>query len=524
MERLIGDELESFAGSVFREMGLTCIGQLNNVCLLDLDPEGPYSSDEHLEFDFLIPYENTCLIGEITARSDPSDLVKKYKRFRRHYNIIRGLDLDVDIWASLGVPSDKLNSFREIAELKGFFVTTSLQRFDVDLTEVANIARFYKIDWDLIVEYSESIGEYAQHHFLNVFDIQESKPEQALMLSEEAHNLVRTVGKKVASGEVGVANVYTFEVSPYSLLPIAKVYRRDELPNLSLASGEEYQRPLLPDKLRSIRGKLKEATEFMFPNSILVVLSSDCHLHEGTTLFIPQRYGALSVIDGQHRLFSYADEAIEEQVGDEGQIMVAAIQFLEADQETINKYSARTFVEINTNQTRVPRQHLDAIAYPILGETTPRAIAAQVILQANERKSRLYGLFETTQTGLGIIRATTVLTALKTITSIRKVKRLRGAQRGSRFQKKLGYENLFGLDIEELMQAEALIQRGVGCFERFFNQVAQTFHHDWPERCEEKGSSLEYAKMIAGFVKLLRLFIEEGLDWQSVEAELLIRP
>jgi DGQHR domain-containing protein len=520
MTTLKGEKLEDLGKGVFERIGLICINRLEHVRLLDIDPEGPYSSSEHLEFDFLIPYQNTCLIGEITARKDPSDTRKKYNRFRRHYDVIRGLEWDEKLWAALGVTRNKLRRFREIEEIKGFFITTLLQRFDVDLSSVSNIARFYRIDWDLIVEYSESVGGYAQHHFLDIFHIQDSIPHHALMLSSAAHKLVRIPKKKIASGDVGLADVYTFEISPYDLLPIAKVYRRDELPNLSLASAEDYQRPLLPVKLKDIRHKLLKEPEFIFPNSILVVLSTECHLDEKGTLYIPQDYGALSVIDGQHRLFSYADENVEKKLGGESRIMVTAIQFPDATGEIIQKYSAKTFVEINTNQTRVSRQHLDAIAYPILGETTPRAIAAQIILQSNERKGKLHGFFETTQTGLGIIRAATVLSALKTITSIRKIKRLQSAQRGSRLKKKQGYENLFGEKVEKLTDADTLIRRGVVCFEHYFNLVARVFFHDWPERGQEKGTALEYAKMIAGFVKLLRLFSEEGLDWKCVEVEL----
>lgn len=521
MTELSGEELENYGKEIFEKIGLICINTFCQVPLLEIDPEGSYSSGEHLEFDFLIPYGDICLIGEITARSDPADVEKKYRSFRRHYNLVTGLDLNEDKWLRLGVPTERLGSFENIDEFRGFFITTSMERFDVSLSAVPNIALFYRIDWKLTIEYTESIGEYTKHHFLDVFNIQHSVPGRDwLRLSQDSDDLVCASRKRIASGEVGLADVYTFRISPYKLLPLAKVFRRDELPDLSLSSPDNYQRPLLPAKLNSIRRKLRRDPEFMFPNSILVVLSSECEVTRSGTLRIPQNYAALSIIDGQHRLFSYADKGIRER-NEGSQIMVTAIRFRDADDATINEYSARAFVEINTNQTRVSRSHLDAIAYPILGETTPRAIAAQIILKANERRgSSLYGFFETTQTGLGIVRATTVLMALKTITSIKKIKRLRDAQRGSTLIKKQGYENLFDRPLEELTDAETLIQQGVICFEHYFNLVKSTFHHDWPERGENNESSLAYSKMIAGFVKLLRLFIQEGLDWKSVKTEL----
>ncbi len=346
----------------------------------------------------------------------------------------------------------------------------------------------------------------------------QATPRESLTLQRIPHNLIRIPSKKIASGDIGPADVFTFEASPYELLPLARVYRRDELPSLS--SESEYQRPLIPDKIASIRKKLLESQGFMFPNNILVVLSEDCR-YENETLTIPKKYGAISVIDGQHRLFSYADEEIEQRLGGHSRILVTAIKFRDADEEAIRRYSARTFVEINTNQTRVPRTHLDAIAYEILGETDSRAIAAQIILRANERQgSSLYGLFDTNQTGLGMIRATTVLVALKPITNLNSIRGLRNVRKKDRRQKRQGYENLFEAPIDELCQAETLIERGVVCVEHYFNLVAEIFRLDWPERGKIKHSSLEYTKMIAGLVKLLGQFITDGLDWQAVRAEL----
>lgn len=520
MAELIGSELEDFGQTVFTRMGLTCIHRLNQVRLIDIDSSGPYSRDEHLELDYLIPYEDTCLVGEITGRSDSSDVENKYRQFRRHFDMVRRLVPNESIWQSIGVPDAYLNRFRKISNIKGFFITTRLQRFDVNLSEVAGIACFYRIDWQLIEQYSQAIGRYTKYHFLHRFDIPEAIPRRSLTLRKDLHNLMRTPDKRIASGEVGPADVYTFEASPYELLPMARVYRRDELPSLSPEPARDYQRPLIPKKLRSIRDKLVETQDFMFPNSILVVLSSDCR-YESETLIIPERYGAIEVIDGQHRLFSYADEDVRRRIGDDARIMVTGIQFRDADEHAIRRYSARTFIEINTNQTRIRPTHLDAIAYPILGVTDPRAIAAQIILRANERSgSSLYGLFDTNQTGLGIIQATTVIVALKSITNINTIKNLQNATRGNPLDKRKGYENLFGCSIKEVAKPEELINRGVACFEQYFNRVAGVFKHDWPKRGQTRGSSLEYAKMIAGFVKLLWQFICEGLDWDAVQSEL----
>ena len=523
MTDLTGYPLQDFGQQVFTTMGLDSIGSLNQVRLVGIAPSGPYTRDEHIEFDYLIPYENICLVGEITARQNPDSVRNKYRRFRQHYDILRQLaGRDEGFWRKLGVPTENLSGFRQINDFRGFFITTRLQRFDVELSPAPAIVRFYATDWHLLVAYSDSIGAYAADHFLHLFDIPVVEPNAALIVRKDPHGLLRIPDRKVASGNVGLADVYTFEVSPYDLFPMAKVYRRDELARVSLASQDDYQRPLLPDKLDSIRAKLLANQDFMFPSSILAVLSSDCRYNcSEATLMIPKKHGALSIIDGQHRLFSYAQDCVRQRVGDHSRIMVTAILFRDTEEEAIREYSARGFVEINTNQTRVPRTHLDAIAYPILGDSSPRAIAAQVILKANERRqSKLYGLFDTVQTGLGIIQATTVVAALQSITNIRRIQRLRGAQRGSPLKTRLGYERLFGADVVALSEPDSLIERGEVCLTQYFNRVGTVFAHDWPQRGESSYSTLAFAKMIAGFVKLLWHFIQDGLDWRAVQTEL----
>lgn len=518
---LEGDELEQLGKAVFEKIGLTCIYPLEHVRLIDLDPGGQHSLYEHLEFDFLIPLGTTCLIGEITSRSQPRALRRKYRKFRDHYRFLVRLKPDEAIWEQLGVQSNELRSFRDVETYRGFFITTQLEEFDVNLSATTEIVRLYRSDWRLLVDYSDSIGSYAAPHFIRRFQVEEELPIDSLTLHRQNSQLMPTLRRKIAS-EVGLADVFTFEISPYNLLEIAEVYRRDGLN--SLEPAPEYQRPLIPKKLRSIRRVLLVDPDFMFPNSILVVLSNDCRYRDGI-LTIPKNYGAISVIDGQHRLFSYADDNIRALIEDDCRIIVTAIKFRQADSNAIFKYSAQTFVEINTNQTRVARTHLDAIAYDILGKTTARAIAAKVILLLNEERrtgNALYGLFDTNRTGLGIIRATTILTSLKALTNRKRIQRLRSARSGARLDLRRGYEKLFESSIENLYQPETLIEKTAQAVERYFNLVRSAFEHDWPRRNEENRSSLRYAKVIAGFVKLFwKDFMAEGFTWPEVEAELV---
>lgn len=521
MDQLRGDELQAYGQNLFTSMGMTCLLSLEQARLVELDPNGSHAQEEHLEFDYLIPDGNTCFIVEITGRSRRDDVEEKYNKFRNQYNLVDRLPAEDRLWRLLNVPDEQLRFFRGVTQLRAAFLTTKLQRFDVRLGSVPNIAIFYKADCALLDVYSRSIGSYAKPHFVHRFGIAAATGYRPVRVQKDEHSLFRTENKKIASGDIGLADLYTFEISPYELLPVAQVYRRDQLPSLLPATESDYQRPLMPDKLDSIRTSLLADPDFVFPTNILVVLSSDCEYSaEDESLMIPERYGAVSIIDGQHRLFSYADASIKNTLGGISKIMVTAIQFRSPDMSEVSKYSAKTFVEINTNQTRVRPSHLDAIAYEVLGQTTARAIAAQVILKINEREgSKLYGAFDTNQTGLGFISTATVITALQAITNVEKVRKLGRAQRGTRLSERRGYEYLFGKPVDELCDADILIQRGVVCVERYFNEVASNFREDWPTR-RHRRSSFQYAKMIAGLVMLLRDFIREGLDWASVRVEL----
>jgi hypothetical protein len=205
----------------------------------------------------------------------------------------------------------------------------------------------------------------------------------------------------------------------------------------------------------------------------------------------------------------------------EGKILVTAVKF--PDGADVERESARIFVEINTNQTRVAATHLDAIAWPILRVSTPRALSAQVLLKANARKNaKLYGLLITSQTRQGLISAKTVLGSLTTYVSKERIKDARDNPR--RTEWRVGYEQLLGLrSLEELgdpIDPERLISHATSCLVKFFDLVAERFPADWPKRGGPRpGSALELAKMIAALVRLLRTLSDEGLSWKEVAAE-----
>jgi DGQHR domain-containing protein len=522
MTDLSGIALERKGKEIFESLGFDCFVGRRQTRLAELFPGGAFAHGEHLELDFLIPCGDVCLIGEITSRRDSSDIRRKYGKFKNQITLLSQIALNPHVWELLGIPEDMTYLFSDVVNIKSFFVVSNFKKFDVDWELSDNIAHFFDTDFVSIEQYAKCTGKFCKNYFSRLFDLNGSiGVRRPLQLGMQNHHLLRTTNKIIAGGTIGAADVFSFEADPYELIPYAHVFRRDLLPDLASNAVGKYQRPLIIKKLEQIRSTLINKPNFMFPNSILVVLSGDCRYSiSDNILEIPDTYGAMSVIDGQHRLFSYASEAIQSIVRNRTKIMVTAIKFREHNIDIVNKYSARTFIEINMNQTKIESTHLDAIAYEILGETTPKALAAHVLLKLNERNNALRGLFDTNQTKMGIIPTKTVLTELRKITDLSCITKIESATRGKKYITKLGHEKLVDIDFSAILTDGQIIDKYIICLERYFNLVARVFEHDWPKRNETNYSLMKYAKIIAAFIQLFRQFISEGRNWREVEREL----
>ena len=133
MEGLAGHELEGYGQRMFGHMRLSCFHRLNQARLIELQPGGAYSPSEHVEFDYLIPRDNVCLVVETTGRRGPVEVRRKDDRLRRHYNSRQFAVKKERIWCLLGVPEEGLSNFRSVTQLRRLFITTKLEKFDVNL-------------------------------------------------------------------------------------------------------------------------------------------------------------------------------------------------------------------------------------------------------------------------------------------------------------------------------------------------------------------------------------------------------
>lgn len=520
-----GKNLEEKGKEVLSNLGLHVNYDLNDARLLDIDPDGSHESGQHLEVDYLIPTDNFVLVGEITGRSSSkSDVKEKFRSFKNHFNTIKNCEFDTDFWLSLGVPEEDIHHYVGRKELRGFFITNQYTEYSLAIPDVPNIVSLYKNNWETLISYSNTVGSYAKRHFLEKLEISADSGVKKDLVFTRGNSLSAQRYRSISSNVGSFAHLYRFDVSPYEILPITKVARRDNLPSLHDDKDDEYQRPLREEKINSIRNILRNNKNFLFPNNILCVLSSDCHYSEESHhLTVPYEYGSITVVDGQHRLYSYADEQIESLLTNP-LIPVAAIEFETEDRHEISSYSAYIFLEINANQTKIEPKYLDSISYDILGDTDSKSLAAKILKEVNEMEDDcLYGLFDIYRSGQGFFEIGTIRNKLSQITNLDKVDSLTNAERGARFQRRSGYENLFDEEIDSLSEAEVMVEKGQILIRRFFKNFKKRFRLDWPDReidQTKQKTTLSLAKSFAGLIRLIQYFLEEGSDWSDIDESL----
>lgn len=157
-------------------------------------------------------------------------------------------------------------------------------------------------------------------------------------------------------GKMGGKVYYSFSIEPEKLLKIGYVLHRNSVnddPNLM----PTYQRLVKKDRLNAIRAFINKGG--YFPNSIILNIDNsrndlkfdfaDKRIETSETrigiLHLPQVYRSAYIIDGQHRLYGYADT----KYASKDSIPVIAFEDLP------EKEQLQLFIDINENQKAVPK-------------------------------------------------------------------------------------------------------------------------------------------------------------------------
>lgn len=184
-------------------------------------------------------------------------------------------------------------------------------------------------------------------------------------------------------GKMGGLTYYSFNIEPEKLLKFGYILHRNDA-NADLMPT--YQRLIKKNRIVKIREFVKNGG--FFPNSVVInidqqkvkfdraSLQVDKSLSRIGVLSLPQKYRSAHIIDGQHRLYGYADT----EYGSSNTIPVIAFVGLRKNDQV------RLFMEINENQKTVPKNLQNTLNGNLLWESednNDRRKAIRLVLAQN---------------------------------------------------------------------------------------------------------------------------------------------
>ncbi len=497
-----------------KEMGIKCYGEHGQIPLQALHSRS--QPGDHLEIDIVCLIKNICILVETTTQANNNN--NKIIKFIRHCELIVDSPLPNDELFShfQGIPDDELINFTGISDWRYLYIGTSSELITQSITrdkypDTDRLQIYNEENWEYLKLLELTIKKDAKYEFLASVDINPSDIGDAYLGGNDlTKRCLQLTNKTLFPGQTDIlANLFVVTFKPDELLRIVRVLRYQGQPmDISLDSSTNvqsggYQRILIPDKLKKIREFINNDPKVAFPTNLTLVLSNECNV-DGRNLKIPSKYASIDIIDGQHRLFSYALSS--EQVREEALLIATAIKFNTADEQKINQYAARTFITINREQTKVKKDLLYLISYDILGEKTPISIAAKILKEcdARQRLSRIFALspfIKKNQFGQNPIPIISIVNELARIFIEEKLDKILLS---------------IGRQTDDVTNSEVLINVGVDLLEQYFYHIIGIYSDDWGN----VDSLLMCANYIGAFIRLLGTFIDDGLTMSEICQEL----
>ncbi len=154
-------------------------------------------------------------------------------------------------------------------------------------------------------------------------------------------------------GKMGGLTYYSFSIEPEKLLKIGYILHRNKANKKMMPT---YQRLIKKSRIRQVQEFIEEGG--FFPNSIVINFNTKRKLNFDLAsnqienaiskigiLTIPQLYRSAYIIDGQHRLYGYANSEYKSK----NTIPVVAFENLDRHDQV------KLFMQINENQKQVPK-------------------------------------------------------------------------------------------------------------------------------------------------------------------------
>lgn len=251
---------------------------------------------------------------------------------------------EIESWR--GIKADLLTAIKKQypeSKVKFIFATKNcdLSQPDAERLKAIGFIHFDESDLKYYKELGKHLGICARFQLLG-----------NLFAGQKIPSLNSTV--PAIRGKMGGYTYYSFSIEPDRLLKIGYVLHRNNVNNDLMPT---YQRLIKKERLVSIRRFINDGG--FFPNSIVVNINTngkDLQFDFAETrseesiarlglLHLPQEYRSAYIIDGQHRLYGYADSeyALKN--------CIPVVAFVDLPQ----KQQLQLFIDINENQKAVPK-------------------------------------------------------------------------------------------------------------------------------------------------------------------------
>jgi len=293
----------------------------------------PYSEDLRLtqQIDVFAADEEIILFIECkSAEGEP-----RKANFKEVIEAIGGKKEGIHKFMRKVFPNSK-HKIKFILATKNYFLSEP----DKERLDNFGILHFDEETIQYYQDLTKHLGLSARFQFLgNLFEGQEIP---------EIHNKIPAI-----EGKMGGHTYYSFSIEPEKLLKIGYVLHRNKANKKLMPT---YQRLIKKSRLKSVQEFVEDGG--FFPNSIIINIEtkrklkfersntqvSDAISRTGI-LYLPKRYRSAFIIDGQHRLYGYANSEYK----NKNTIPVVAFINLE------RKEQVRLFMQINENQKAVPK-------------------------------------------------------------------------------------------------------------------------------------------------------------------------
>jgi DNA sulfur modification protein DndB len=338
-----------------------------------------------------IPYDKTNSVLtqqiDVLAKDDESILIIECKSAKRN----KKGDFKKELDAIKGNIDGIIKSLKEIFpdvkfKYKYIFATENyaLSEPDEERLKVLNAVHFDREAIEYYLKMFDQIGLAARYQLLgNLFAGQEIP---------EMDNRIPAI-----RGKMGGHTYYAFSIEPQKLLKISFVLHRSKA-NINMMPT--YQRIIKKNRLQSIHKFIDEENGY-FPNSIVISIDSgkkgelefdqaNTHVQSSVAcagiLHLPKKYRSAFIIDGQHRLYGYANSRFS------GTNSIPVVAFLNLERSE----QVKLFMQINENQKPVPKNLRVTLSSDLLWTSSDyteqmTALRSRIALYLGEdRKSPLY--------------------------------------------------------------------------------------------------------------------------------------